>query len=752
MKKMIFCLVISIIILPLLAQTAEPPLGVGTSINPYQIANLSNLYWMTQNSSSWDKYFIQTADIDAMSTSSWHNNAGLKPIGNESTEFTGNYNGQNFIIDNLFIVRSSGNNIGLFGKINDASINNLRITNATVHGFENAAILVGYTESSTISNCFTSGIINGISSIGGLIGWASGGIYSNSSSSAIINGSLVAGGFAGTAYENAVITNCNATGNVFGDGGLGGFIGYVNTAVITNCFSRGAVTRKEITYYDLSIIGGFVGENQNGHISKSYCTGFISFINANQPVHNGFSGTNTGNYQANYFDSETSGQAAGYGAEPRSSIQMKTEVNFVNWDFVTIWTIEESVNNGYPVLQNQLVDERLPAPKNLQANVSGANLILTWDAPHEEQPGNSFIEGFESMYFPNGWQNIDADNDGNSWFLYAVAGAAHSGHQCIASASWISNSGALTPNNWLITPAINLTENSTLSWWVGAQDPDWPQDNYDVKISTTSSDISDFTYNLFSETISIAEWTQKTVSLEAYNNQTVYIAFVHNNCTDNFYMKLDDIEVTNVNNQTLFASDFTDPKLLDKYRFEAEVNGQFIAKNKLSTDTGFSNVKSNDTPTGYRIFKNGLVIANLPGNILLFVDQDIESGLYTYAVSAMYGAFLSDKIEVSINAVSDSDITNLQHITALKGNYPNPFNPETLIKFHLQEKSLVSIEIFNVKGQLIKKLTEQEFNSGSHSVLWDGTDSNNKKISAGIYFYKMRSGTYTSTRKMLLLK
>ena len=64
----------------LFAQTAEQPSGAGTSVDPYQIANLNNLYWLSQNSSEWDKIYEQTADIDASSTSGWNSGKGFSPI------------------------------------------------------------------------------------------------------------------------------------------------------------------------------------------------------------------------------------------------------------------------------------------------------------------------------------------------------------------------------------------------------------------------------------------------------------------------------------------------------------------------------------------------------------------------------------------------------------------------------------------------------------------------------------------------
>ena len=90
--------------------------------------------------------------------------------------------------------------------------------------------------------------------------------------------------------------------------------------------------------------------------------------------------------------------------------------------------------------------------------------------------------------------------------------------------------------------------------------------------------------------------------------------------------------------------------------------------------------------------------------------------------------------------------------TALHGNFPNPFNPETTIRFSLKEATPVSIEIYNVKGQLVRTLLSDMKEAGNHSVLWNGMDNDNRAVSSGVYFYKMNAGKYSSTRKMILMK
>lgn len=156
-----------------------------------------------------------------------------------------------------------------------------------------------------------------------------------------------------------------------------------------------------------------------------------------------------------------------------------------------------------------------------------------------------FTEDFESE-LSGCWMNLDNDGDGFSW--YTTLGStltAHSGNGTYASASYDNpTNAALTPNNWLITPQIVIPANgATLKWWVAAQDPDYPADHYEVMVSTTGTDAANFT-SIFDETLTTDTWKERVQSLANYAGQTVRIAFVHDNCTDAFIMKIDDISVS----------------------------------------------------------------------------------------------------------------------------------------------------------------------------------------------------------------
>jgi hypothetical protein len=85
-------------------------------------------------------------------------------------------------------------------------------------------------------------------------------------------------------------------------------------------------------------------------------------------------------------------------------------------------------------------------------------------------------------------------------------------------------------------------------------------------------------------------------------------------------------------------------------------------------------------------------------------------------------------------------------------NYPNPFNPTTTIRYELPEYSHVSIIIYDLMGRRMTTLVNEPEEPGYKTIVWDGTDSFGKQVSAGVYLYQIRAGNYTRVRKMALLK
>ncbi len=86
-------------------------------------------------------------------------------------------------------------------------------------------------------------------------------------------------------------------------------------------------------------------------------------------------------------------------------------------------------------------------------------------------------------------------------------------------------------------------------------------------------------------------------------------------------------------------------------------------------------------------------------------------------------------------------------------NYPNPFNPETNISFYLPIDKKVSLIIYDVAGrEVVRLIDEQELPKGKHTVVWDGRDKYGKLVASGTYFYTLKFGNFTKTKKMMFVK
>ncbi len=106
----------------------------------------------------------------------------------------------------------------------------------------------------------------------------------------------------------------------------------------------------------------------------------------------------------------------------------------------------------------------------------------------------------------------------------------------------------------------------------------------------------------------------------------------------------------------------------------------------------------------------------------------------------------------TITAVREYTGTSLPTEFALSQNYPNPFNPTTTIDFKVASAANVNISVFNVLGQRVRNLVDQDLAAGSYSATWDGRDDSSQPLASGVYFYRLQSGSYVESRKMTLLK
>lgn len=159
-----------------------------------------------------------------------------------------------------------------------------------------------------------------------------------------------------------------------------------------------------------------------------------------------------------------------------------------------------------------------------------------------------WTEDFENGT-PAGFSFVDADNDGYNWEIYdfGTTGNGHNGSDMvIASASYVNNVGALTPDNWMILPAFEIPSDASefnLRWFEKGRDASYADEYYSVYISTTGNTVADFGTTAVLTSVSTSDWVKKTIDLSSYAGQTIFIAFRHYNVTDMFYLDIDDIRI-----------------------------------------------------------------------------------------------------------------------------------------------------------------------------------------------------------------
>jgi len=140
-------------------------------------------------------------------------------------------------------------------------------------------------------------------------------------------------------------------------------------------------------------------------------------------------------------------------------------------------------------------------------------------------------------------------------------------------------------------------------------------------------------------------------------------------------------------------------------------------------------------------------------NDYTFTDTEVVPGkIYYYQIEDVAFDGKTEKHDI-ISMTMDEHVDAVANTFQLMPAYPNPFNPEAHIRFQIPEESTISINVFDLRGQLVKSLVSESKTAGNYEVKWNGTDNNNNNVGNGIYFYQMTSSTgFTQTQKVMFLK
>jgi len=343
---------------PLRPEAEIPLYGSGSESDPYHIANLGNLYWLSQDPGVWNKHFIQTADIDAAMLAAF--SGGGSPIGTSSHCFTGSYDGKGHRITHLYIDRPNAFYTGLFGCVQNALLRDLHLRDASVRGRNYCGGLAGSFRDSEISGCSVSGNVSGIGDyIGGLLGYLDRSTVSNSSGSAAVStGGSYAGGLIGYTYYSTV-SRCFSEGRVSGLNSVGGLLGYnYYFTVINDCYSSGLVSGSG------NAAGGLIGTQSSGAINRCYSIGTVE---ANEHA-GGLIGSLTGGaVNHSFWDMQRSGLAVSAAGSGKSTAEIKTPSTFIDvgWDFTQTWAMSDDFNDHDPFLRWQYYIEPKAATQSV---------------------------------------------------------------------------------------------------------------------------------------------------------------------------------------------------------------------------------------------------------------------------------------------------------------------------------------------------------------------------------------------------
>ena len=317
-------------------------------------------------------------------------------------------------------------------------------------------------------------------------------------------------------------------------------------------------------------------------------------------------------------------------------------------------------------------------PIYAEVNNTDDQVRIYWDEqpePPTPAEGTTFVYDFENSSL-EGLTQIDADGDGNMWLLAGELLGAGYGHNAsndlVISQSYINNVGALYPDNYLVFPVADIVEGSTFSLWACGQDASWASEHFGVAVSTNGT--TDWTMvNAWTigskagkatrEGRDQSTWTQYTVDLSDYAGEQIYIAIRHFNCTDMYWLDVDDVELS------------------------------VAAKSTRDEIVGYNIYRSTDG-VDYQF------IGTVAGNVYEYFDAPGE-GTYYYQVTALYADGCESAPAVSgINPEENFVMVGVTGIGEDSDNvnlFPNPTKGNVTI----QAKDMNRITVVTVLGQVV---------------------------------------------------
>ncbi len=183
---------------------------------------------------------------------------------------------------------------------------------------------------------------------------------------------------------------------------------------------------------------------------------------------------------------------------------------------------------------------------------------------------------------------------------------------------------------------------------------------------------------------------------------------------------------------------------------------QWVTQSETNV-SGYRLYRGSDLDLSTAVMLNAFIEATNTSQMQVYVywDEEVwESGTYYYWLqnldfdgsSAFHGP-----ISITVN-LNDSGSPVIPVIQGISSIYPNPFNPNTAVRFGIVRSGNVKVAVYNTRGQMVRELFEGFRDQGTHTLQWDGTDANGSALPSGMYVIRMTSGTQVYQRKAILMK
>ncbi|MCD4828996.1 MAG: T9SS type A sorting domain-containing protein [Candidatus Cloacimonetes bacterium] len=376
-----------------------------------------------------------------------------------------------------------------------------------------------------------------------------------------------------------------------------------------------------------------------------------------------------------------------------------------------VWDEGESFPSNQVTVE---IIEPLNPPANLTATLLGRDVTLDWDSPQNSRS----LLGY--LLYRNGISHVQIDDPdlteytdtglNSGQYLYWVM-ALYTGGQ-----SDPGNIAAVTVPDY--TPPINLVtsviENDvTLEW-----DP-------------PANDLNVTGYNIYRNALLIAE-------LDAAIDSYIEADLPEGSHSYTMTAVYDEVVESSHSDAVVAEVVFQAPMNL-----EASVDGNDV---HLTWDVPVRSV------TGYWVYRDNEQLVN--GYANEYTDMDVPAGVHEYYVTTIYSdeweSGPSNTVEVNITALDDGAL--VPAVTTIEGNYPNPFNPDTEVRFGLSSPGPALLEVYNLLGQRVITLADGHHEAGWHRVIWHGLDHESRPVSSGVYLLRLRTEGTDQVHRAVMLK